>query len=171
MKASVLLSNDRNFERWIVTSSADTTGDSIIPLVSEDVSVSKRRVVTGRVRVSTVTHEREKLVDELLTQESVDIERRPIGRPIETTPQIREEGETIVIPIVEEVLVVERRLVLKEEVRVRRARQTVRHQQLVKLREQEALVARLDAEPTASAADQPADVESSEKSEEKSERE
>jgi len=133
--------------------------------LTEDVSVSKRRVVTGRVRVSTVTHERDKLVDELLTQENVDIERRPIGRPIEAAPEIREEGETIVIPIVEEVLVVERRLFLKEEVRVRRARQTVRHQQVVKLREQEALVARLEAETPASAAGQPADVESREKRE------
>jgi uncharacterized protein (TIGR02271 family) len=149
----------------VTSSPADVAGENVIPLLMEDVSVSKRRVVTGRVRVSTVTHEREKLVDELLTQESVDIERRPIGRPIETAPEIREEGDTIVIPIVEEVLVVERRLILKEEVRVRRARQTVRHQQLVKLREQEALVARLAAETPASAADQPADVGPSEKRE------
>ena len=147
----------------MTSSPADVAGENVIPLLMEDVSVSKRRVVTGRVRVSTVTHEREKLVDELLTQESVDIERRSIGRPVETAPDIREEGDTIVIPIVEEVLVVERRLVLKEEIRVRRARQTVRHQQLVKLREQEALVTRLEAEPPASAAGQPADVESREK--------
>lgn len=149
----------------MTSSPADVAGENVIPLLMEDVSVSKRRVVTGRVRVSTVTHEREKLVDELLTQESVDIERRSIGRPVETAPDIREEGDTIVIPIVEEVLVVERRLVLKEEVRVRRARQTVRHQQLVKLREQEALVTRLEAEAPASAAGQPADVESREKRE------
>lgn len=149
----------------MTSSPADVAGENVIPLLMEDVSVSKRRVVTGRVRVSTVTHEREKLVDELLTQESVDIERRAIGRPVETAPDIREEGDTIVIPIVEEVLVVERRLVLKEEVRVRRARQTVRHQQLVKLREQEALVTRLEAEAPASAAGQPADVESREKRE------
>ena len=37
-------------------------------------------------------------------------------------PTIREEGDTIVIPIVEEMLVIERRLLLKEEVRVRRVR-------------------------------------------------
>jgi len=147
----------------VTSSPGELADDGVIPLLTEDVSVSKRRVVTGRVRVSTVTHERERLVDELLTHESVEIERRPIGRPIETAPDIREEGETIVIPIVEEVLIVERRLVLKEEVRVRRARQTVRHQQRVTLREQEALVARLEAETPASAGGQPADAESSEK--------
>ncbi len=149
----------------MTSSPAERAGDSVIPLLTEDVSVSKRRVVTGRVRVSTVTHEREKLVDELLTQESVEIERTPIGRPIETAPDIREEGETIVIPIVEEVLVVERRLFLKEEIRIRRARQTVRHQQRVKLREQEALVARLETETPGSAAGQPADVESNKRRE------
>jgi stress response protein YsnF len=58
-------------------------------------------------------------------------------------PAIREEGETIVVPVVEEVLVVERRLVLKEEVRIRRVRSTERHQERVTLRRQEAAVNRL----------------------------
>jgi stress response protein YsnF len=64
-------------------------------------------------------------------------------------PAIREEGDTIVIPIVEEVLVVERRLFLKEEVRVRRVSSTERHQESVTLRHHEAVVTRLPAEPPA----------------------
>jgi len=64
-------------------------------------------------------------------------------------PAVRDEGDTIVIPIVEEVLVIERRLLLKEEVRVRRVRSTERHQETVTLRHHEAVVTHLPAEPPA----------------------
>ena len=126
---------------------SDTTGETVIPLAAEEIEVSKQVVETGRVQVARVTHEREQLIDELLAHETVEIDRTPIGRQVDATPTIREEGDTIVIPIVEEVLVVERRLLLKEEVRVRRVRSTERHQESVTLRHHEAVVTRLPVEP------------------------
>ena len=120
--------------------------DSREPLLAEEVTVSKQVVETGRVQVARVTHEREQLIDELLAHETVEIDRTPIGRQVDTMPSIREEGDTVVIPIVEEVLVIERRLFLKEEVRVRRVRSTERHQESVTLRHQEAVVTRLPVE-------------------------
>ena len=127
----------------------DKTGETVIPLLAEEVTVSKQVVETGRVQVSRVTHEREQLIDELLANETVEIDRTPIGRHIDTMPAIRDEGDTLVIPIVEEVLVIERRLLLKEEVRVRRVRSTERHQESVTLRHHEAVVTRLPVEPPA----------------------
>lgn len=123
--------------------------ETIVPLLAEEVEVAKRRVETGRVRVTTVTHQHEQLVDELLADETVEIERNPVGRRVEAMPAIREEGDTIVIPIVEEVLVIERRLLLKEEVRIRRVRSTHRHQERVTIRQQEAVVTRLPLEAPA----------------------
>jgi len=64
-------------------------------------------------------------------------------------PAVREEGDTIIVPIVEEVLVIERRLFLKEEVRIRRVRSTERHQESVIIRHQEAVVTRLPVEAPA----------------------
>jgi stress response protein YsnF len=64
---------------------------------------------------------------------------------------VREEGDTIIIPIVEEVLTIERRLVLKEEVRIRRIRETERYQERVTLRKQQAVVNRLPVENSAAA--------------------
>jgi uncharacterized protein (TIGR02271 family) len=122
---------------------------AVIPLAAEEVAISKRVVETGRVRVTRVTHEREQAIDELLASVAVDVSRIPIGQPVETMPSVREEGDTIVIPVVEEVLVVERRLFLKEEVRVRRVRTTEQHRETVMLRHQEAVVTRLPAEPEA----------------------
>ena len=124
-------------------------GETILPLFAEEVAVSKQVVETGRVQVARVTHEREQLVDELLADRTAEIERVPIGRHVDTMPGVREEGDTVVIPIVEELLVIERRLFLKEEVRVRRVSSTERHQESVVLRHHEAVVTHLPAETPA----------------------
>jgi stress response protein YsnF len=84
-------------------------------------------VETARVRVSRATHDHEELVDELLQHEKVEVERIPVGQTIETMPSVRQEGDVTIIPVVEEILVVERRLVLKEEVHIRRIKTTERH--------------------------------------------
>lgn len=145
-----------------VPPASDDKGRVVVPLLSEELSVTKEKRETGRVRVTTVTRQREELVDELLAREQVEVERVAIGKPIDIIPSIREDGDTIVVPIVEEVLVVERRLVLKEEVRVRRTRSTERHQERVTLRKQEAMVTRFPAETSTGEAnliskDQPED--------------
>lgn len=124
------------------------TGEKIVlPLHTEDVSVERRTLERDvRVRVQTSSHER--LVDEALTHEKVEIDRIAVNRPIDAVPPIREEGDLTVIPVVEEILVVERRLVLKEEIHVRRVRTTTRHRETVTLREEEIVVER--PEPGAS---------------------
>jgi len=125
----------------MTTQSADPQ-EVVVPLYEEQASVAKRRIVTGRVQVSRVTNEHEQLIEETLAREQVEIERTPIGKPVQVLPSIREEGDTIIIPIVEEVLVVERRLILKEEVRVRRVHSNEAHRERVRLRRQEAVITR-----------------------------
>jgi uncharacterized protein (TIGR02271 family) len=128
----------------------DTTAaherETVIPLLEEQFSVAKRVVETARVRVSRVTHDHQQLVDELLNHEKVEVEHVPVDRPVETMPSIRQEGDVTIIPIVEEVLKVERCLVLKEEVHIRRIKTTERHQEQVTLRKQEVLVSRTPIE-------------------------
>ena len=116
-----------------------------LALHAEEISVSKRRVAGETVRVSTVTSERPRLVDEELTHERVEVERVPIGRPIDAAPPVRQEGDTTILSVVEEIVVVERRLILKEEVRIRRVRVTERHRETVMVREQEAVITRAEA--------------------------
>lgn len=123
--------------------------ETVIPLLAEEATVAKQTVETGRVQVARITHEREQPIDELLSHQTAEIERVRIGQHVDTMPAVREEGDTVVIPIVEEVLVIERRLLLKEEVRVRRVRSTERHQESVTLRQQEAVVTRLPGETPA----------------------
>src|SRR5271155_4714895 len=125
-----------------MTSERTDFHEIVVPLHEEQASLAKRRIVTGRVQVSTVTREREQLLDEELVREHVEIERIPIGKQVEVAPTVREEGDITVIPVVEEILVVERRLVLKEEIRVRRVRSNESHRERVMLRRQEAIITR-----------------------------
>jgi stress response protein YsnF len=116
--------------------------DLRIPLHVEEVSVSRREIKKANVQVALITGSREQLIDEELTHVRVEIERVPIDRTVDVVPPIRQEGDITIIPVVEEIVVVERRLVLKEEVRVRRMSKKERHQETVVLRQQEAVVTR-----------------------------
>ena len=116
-----------------------------ISLAAEAAVVTRRRVEGDLVRVTTSTRTREQAIDETLTHERVDVERVPIGRVVDAVPPVREEGDTTIMPVVEEIVVVERRLVLKEEVRIRRVKVVDRHQERVVLRGQEAEITRAEA--------------------------
>lgn len=107
---------------------------NVIPLMQEDVSITKRKVETGRVRVSTKTLEHIDYARADLYQEAVHVERVPIGREVAVAPPVREEGDTIVIPIIEEIMVVEKRLVLREEIRITRTRSVDTFEEPVTLR-------------------------------------
>ncbi len=115
----------------------------IVPLHVEELSVSVRPVITGRVRVHVQTHEREHTIDEPLDTTRVDVERVAIGRVVDAYPPVREEGATTIISVVEEVLVTERRLVLKEEIRLTRVTTREQHRETLVLREQQATIERL----------------------------
>ncbi len=118
---------------------------TVIELFEEQAVVSRRVVAGATVLVATTTSVREQQVEEALARETVEIERVPIGRVVESTPDVRQEGDTTIVPVMEEVLVLERRLLLREEVRIRRVRTTETHRETVQLRQQVATVTRTEA--------------------------
>ena len=119
--------------------------------------MSRLKRQSAVVRVATQTRSREQQVDAELVRERVEIERIPLGHVVDAVPPVREEGDVTIMPVVEEVLVVERRLILKEEVRIRRVRSTEQHHETVTLREQEAVITRTPIEASATGAAPPAD--------------
>ena len=147
--SETVVGEDAGLTRPADAASSVVTDEVLLPLHAEQIVVARRRLdQTVQVRLHTIS--REHPVDELLTHEHVEIERVPIGRQIDAMPADRQEGDTTIIPVVEEVVVVHRQLVLREEIRMRRVRITEHHRETVFLREQEATVER--DEPTASAA-------------------
>src|SRR3954469_10408926 len=90
----------------------------VIPLAEESASVSKREVETGQVRVALSTDIETVIARETLRGCKIEIERVPVNRVLpdgEPVPQSRQEGDTLVIPVVEEKAVVVKRLVVTEE--------------------------------------------------------
>ncbi|HZF93494.1 MAG TPA: YsnF/AvaK domain-containing protein [Allosphingosinicella sp.] len=91
-----------------------------IPLVEERVSVTKREVETGRLRIQVSVEERQDHVPVELAHDEVEIVRVPVNKAVSQLPGVRLEGSTTVIPVVEEVVVVEKRLFVVEEIHIRR---------------------------------------------------
>jgi uncharacterized protein (TIGR02271 family) len=119
----------------------------VIPVVEETLSVRTQAFETGRVRITTQVHEREEVVDEAVAREVVEVQRVPVGRYVDAPVATRTEGDTTIIPVLEEVLVVEKRILLKEEVHVTRRRLEQRDPQRVTLRSEEVVVERTPPAP------------------------
>jgi len=89
-----------------------------LPLVEEVPRLLRRRIMR-RVRVAVTTGEENDALEAVLQHRRAEIERVPLGHEVETVPPVRQEGDVLIIPVVEERAVVVRRLVLMEEIRLR----------------------------------------------------
>ena len=116
-------------------------------LHAEDLSITKRQLPGQLVRVAAKTRTRDVLVDELLTHETAVIEYVAVGRYVDVVPDVRQEGDVTIMPVVEEEIVVTRRLFLREEVHVRKVRISKPHVETVTLREQHIVVTRETVQP------------------------
>jgi uncharacterized protein (TIGR02271 family) len=115
----------------------------VLPIVAETLDVQKRKVQAGGVRIKKVVHEREEVVDEPLMREEVQVKRVPINRVVEAPVPVRHVGNTMIISLLEEVLVVEKRLMLKEELHITKGEIETYKPQRVTLRNEEAVVERV----------------------------
>lgn len=116
--------------------------DAVLSVVQESLSIDKRRLVTGRARIETVTETVEEFVKVELESDSFEIERVPVGTVIDSVPEVRVEGDVTIVPVVEEILVIEKRLVLREEIRLTRRRRDETIEEPVQLRRQRAVISR-----------------------------
>jgi uncharacterized protein (TIGR02271 family) len=116
-----------------------------VPVIAEELEVQKRVVETGTVRITKVVHEHETVIDEPLVAAEVEMERVPIQRVVEGPIPVRYEGDTVVVSLLEEVLVVEKRLMRKEELHIRKRHVAVYQPQQVTLRREEARIERLSS--------------------------
>ena len=118
-------------------------GRQIIPVVEEQAVVLKRKKLTEGVRVRTLVHETQQVVDEPLATEDIEVERTPLDRWVNAPVPVRHEGDATIVTLVEEVVVVEKRLRATEEIRITKQKSVRREPQQVTLRREEAMVERL----------------------------
>src|SRR5688572_25031623 len=80
---------------------------AVIPVIEEEIVVDRNVIETGRVHVSKRVSQHEEVIDEPLVRENVRVERVPINQFIDAAPQIRHEGDVMIIPVVEERLIMQ----------------------------------------------------------------
>ena len=118
-----------------------------IPVIAEKVVLDTRLVDTGRgvvVRKSIVETPHE--LAQPLRQDHLHIEHVAQDRLLDPAdlPASRYEGDTLIIPVIEEVLVVHTEMRLKEEIRITRSSSTVVSRHSVVLRSEQVEVERFD---------------------------
>ena len=118
-----------------------------IALVSEHLEVGKRTVETAKVRLHRGTETFTDTVNLDLMRIGWDVQRVAVGQVVEERPEMREEGDVTIFPMVEERLVTRREYFLLEEVRVRRVATTTEHSESVELKRDTLTVERSDLAP------------------------
>lgn len=120
---------------------------TVIPVLQEQLQVGKRSVDTGKgVRLHKAVTSREQVVDVPLMQDVLDIKHVPVERIVSGSevPVAHYEGDTLVVPVLEEVLVVQKQLRFREEVRITRRRHEVHAPQTVIIKEEQVSIEHFD---------------------------
>lgn len=113
-----------------------------IPLVEERLSIAKKEVEAERLQVRVTVREREDLIPVELQHDALEVERVPKNHPVSELPSVRHEGNLTIIPVVQEEVVIEKRLVLVEEIHIRRSTASSVEEVPVTLRTEEASIER-----------------------------
>lgn len=119
-----------------------------VPITEEVLSVEKRVVDTGRgVRVQKTVQILPVVIDETLASEEIIVQHVPIDRALEKDelmPGTRYEGNILIVPVFEEIVVVERRIRLKEELHITRIHREEPFVETVMLKSEQVSIERFD---------------------------
>ena len=117
-----------------------------VTLAEERLELGTKKVVDRRVRITRATRVDEKNITAELTQENADIKRFAKNEVLEAQniPQIRQEGDVTIIPIIEERVEIIKHYVLTEEIHIIKKRSIERHQEIITLRSQEIIISTED---------------------------
>jgi uncharacterized protein (TIGR02271 family) len=120
--------------------------ETVIPVVEEELDAGTRAVKTGAVRIDKHVEKRIRKVEAPLIHEDIEVRHVPVNRVVTEAPKARRRGDTVIVPVVEEELIVTKRLVLKEEIHLIKRRTKDRVVKEVELNREHAEVRRLDAQ-------------------------
>lgn len=115
-----------------------------IPVIEEEIVVGKEYVETGKVKISKKISEHQQTIDIPLMQERVSVERVAVNKFVDTPPEIRHEGDLMIIPVLEEQIVVQKRLVLVEELHVTKQLVETHHSEEVTTRKEDVNIERIE---------------------------
>jgi uncharacterized protein (TIGR02271 family) len=133
--ANQSVSNEQNLAA--IDARTNERGEVVIPLIAEEVKIGVKTVETGGVRIHKTVREDVQTIDEPIIREHLDVERVEINQFVETAPAVRYEGDVMIVPVLEEVVVTQKRLLLREEIRLVKRREEISNRQEITLRREE----------------------------------
>lgn len=108
-----------------------------LKVFEEHAQIDKKIVTKGKVNIVKKVHTHDENIQVTLDSENVKIEKVTINEYVNEAPQVRYEGNTTIIPVVKEVAVVEKRILLVEEIHVTRQVTTSKEEKIIPLRKEE----------------------------------
>lgn len=111
--------------------------DISIPVIEEQVVISRDIVETGKVHIIKRVTEEDIPVDLPIIEEGYEVERKPVEKQLlSEAPGVRHEGENMIIPVIREVLVVQKRYEVIEEIHIKKTRTEIPNQQQVTVKKE-----------------------------------
>jgi uncharacterized protein (TIGR02271 family) len=120
--------------------------ERVVPIIEEHVRLDRAPIESATVQLRKHIHERQEVIREPVFHEEVEVERIPVNKIAEGPVSSRYDGDTLIIPLVEEVVVVEKRLKITEELHIRKRRTESQSETPVTLRREEVEVERITKE-------------------------
>ncbi len=114
---------------------------SSLNVLQEQVNINKKTIESGKVIIHKKVHEENKNIEVPVSHEEVEIKKVSINKYVTEAPVIRYEGNTTIIPVMKEVAVIEKKLLLVEEVHVTKHAVNKTEERTVPLRKEEIEVA------------------------------
>lgn len=103
------------------SSPSDSRDIERIPLAEEQLTVDKRTVIRGHVRAHVSVEDHQEMITTELARDDVRVERYKVERPVDAMPLPVHDGDVLIVPVVEERLIVTRQLVVVEELHISRS--------------------------------------------------
>jgi uncharacterized protein (TIGR02271 family) len=118
--------------------------DVVVPVVNEELRADAIPVQTGGVRVTKHVEGHDEILEQELRKGRVEVKRVKTDRVVDGPQPVQRLGNTLVVPVVSEVLHVEKRWVVTEEIHLTQIEERETVQQTVTVNREAADVERLD---------------------------
>ena len=118
--------------------------DVVIPIVHEEVRADTTPVVTGGVRVTKHVQAHDEAVQQEIQKSRVVVKRVKTNRAVDGPQPVRREGGTLIVPVVSQVLRIEKQWVVTEEIHITELQETETVQNKITLNREEPEIERID---------------------------
>jgi stress response protein YsnF len=116
----------------------------VVPVVSEELHADAIPVQTGGVRVTKHIEGHDEVLEQELRKGRVEVKRVKTDRVVDGPQPVQRIGNKLVVPVVSEILHVEKRWVVTEEIHLTQIEERETVQQTVTVNREQAEVERLD---------------------------